>query len=220
MRIHQIVPHISNSASGPSYTVTKLCRVLTNNGCDVMLHVLGKMNDDLNVNYPIKTYRQSKFLKRLGISGQMKKGLIREVRDGDIIHNHSVWMMPNIYPRNVLRKKDCQLVFTPRGALSQWAMNRSKWKKRLIWYIGQSEVLKRTNCFHATAENEYEDLRRLGLKAPIAIIPNGVELPPEGKVKNIKSNRKKVLFLSRIHPKKGVDILLKAWHKIQHNHKD
>jgi len=69
--------------------------------------------------------------------------------------------------------------------------------------------LAQASCFHATAEQEYEDVRRLGFKQPVAIIPNGIDVPPFAYKK--PRDWRTLLFLGRIHPDKGVDILLNAW---------
>ena len=70
----------------------------------------------------------------------------------------------------------------------------------------------------ATAESEIEDIRRYGLKMPIALVPNGVNIP------NIKTNRnnkiKTLISLGRIHPKKGLDVLITAWSRIEPLFKD
>ena len=91
-------------------------------------------------------------------------------------------------------------------------MNRSKWKKRIAWWLlGQRLTLTRAHCFHATAESEAEDIRRLGFRQPVAIIPNGIEIPDLPIDRPRHGDRRTLLFMSRVHPIKGVDSLLKAW---------
>jgi glycosyltransferase involved in cell wall biosynthesis len=106
--------------------------------------------------------------------------------------------------------------------LEPWAINNSKWKKKLAWALYQKRDLRRATAFHATAHSEAESIRRLGFKQPIAVIPNGVELPQlpssiewEGlKVKRSEGGVKTALFLSRINPKKGLQMLLDAWKRV------
>jgi glycosyltransferase involved in cell wall biosynthesis len=71
------------------------------------------------------------------------------------------------------------------------------------------------SCFHATAESEHADIRRLGFKQPIMIIPNGIDIP--NALEKVKREQRTLLFLGRIHPKKGLDILLKAWEAVHKN---
>ena len=73
------------------------------------------------------------------------------------------------------------------------------------------------DVIHATAEQEAENLRKLGLKQPIAIIPNGINFSNYNDGKNFyskKDDRRQLLFLSRIHPKKGLIELVKAWENL------
>jgi glycosyltransferase involved in cell wall biosynthesis len=101
--------------------------------------------------------------------------------------------------------------------LEPWAINNSKWKKKLAWMLYQKKDLKRVTAFHATAESEAESIRRLGFKQPIAVIPNGVELPELNQSSVINhqiSDKKTALFLSRINPKKGLPMLLDVWRKL------
>jgi glycosyltransferase involved in cell wall biosynthesis len=131
----------------------------------------------------------------------------------EIIHNHGLWMMPNVYSGDAVRDSRCRLVVSPRGTLSAWALGRSALQKRIFWLLWQAPVLRAAVCFHATAESEFEDIRRLGFRQPVCILPNGIDVPPlEEKP---KAGRRQLLFLGRVHPKKGVDVLLRAWQVVE-----
>lgn len=82
----------------------------------------------------------------------------------------------------------------------------------------QYPALRRATCFHATAVSEYEDIRRLGFSQPVAVVPNGIDVPAIGK----KANRgeRVLLFLGRIHRVKGLDLLLPAWKSVQERFPD
>jgi glycosyltransferase involved in cell wall biosynthesis len=98
--------------------------------------------------------------------------------------------------------------------LSRWALNRSAWKKRIFWALVQGTAVRRASCFHATAEREYEDIRSAGLRRqPVCVIPNGIDVM-EMKPEPVTQSRI-LLFLGRIHPVKGVDILLRAWAAVE-----
>lgn len=215
MKIHHVVPHIYNEASGLSHTVPALCRALARIGEEITLHVL---DEDLGecADFELKTYQQMPILKSLGVSGGMAAALVDAANEADIFHSHSLWMMPNIYPSRALRNnQSCKLVLSPRGTLSPWAWNRSRWKKWIVWTLGQRVTMERVDCFHATAEAEYENIRRLGYRQPVAIIPNGVYVPKPIPMSVEIGAKRRLLFLARIHPIKGVDILLNAWKTVQ-----
>jgi glycosyltransferase involved in cell wall biosynthesis len=146
----------------------------------------------------------------------MKVSLRSRASKADILHNHSLWMMPNIYPSAAVAGTKCRLVVSPRGTLSEWALQRRKWAKKLMWVCGQGNVLKKAACLHATSEAEGQDIRRLGLQPPVAVIPNGVDMPalPPRALACFGQTRP-LLFFGRIHPKKGLDLLLPAWRQVQ-----
>ena len=183
MKVDHIVPYIGEEASGPTYSVPQLCQALVKYGSTVTLHVLGPVPKN-DFNFTIASYSRCKLPHpRFGRSPDMKKGLIQAAININILHNHSLWMMPNIYPASVLKGTRCRLVTSPRGTLSEYALNRSPWLKKAVWVFGQGDVLRHSACLHATAELEYREIRRKGLRAPVAIIPNGIEIPPERKQK-------------------------------------
>lgn len=206
-----IVPSIRNEASGPSYSVTKLCETLSNRGVAVELHVLDSFTNYKNQAYSINVHKSWPFLKRLGISPHMRRELARSAKEVHIIHNHSLWMLPNIYPASAIKGTNCRLVTSPRGTLSDYALNRSRWLKKIVWDMGQGLVLKNAACLHATSELEFKEIRQYGLKNPVAIIPNGIEIPNIQNKERLLLKPRRLLFLGRIHPKKGIDILLRAW---------
>ncbi len=216
MRVIHVVPAITEEAAGPSYSVPRLCESLIDNDVEVKLITLASVKTSPDLPY-LKTFPLGVGPKRLGISPKMKSWLKNEVSSGyaDIIHNHSLWMMPNVYPERAMRGSKCPLVVSPRGTLSRYALNRSALQKKIFWYLLQSSVLRQARCFHATAESEFEDIRRLGFKQPVCILPNGIDVPPL--VKKVNGNRKQLLFLGRIHQIKGIDNLLYAWKAVEHN---
>ena len=127
-------------------------------------------------------------------------------------------MMPNVYPGRVARRHDLPFVVSPRGTLSNWAMNSGSRIKVVFWPLVQRPSLKAVSCWHATSVEEYKDIRRLGFHEPVAIVPNGVDVPNFPSTRN--SEYRTLLFVSRIHPKKGLDLLLPAWRVVQDHFRD
>jgi glycosyltransferase involved in cell wall biosynthesis len=99
--------------------------------------------------------------------------------------------------------------------LTPWALRHHRWKKRLAWHTYQKWVLRQAALFHVTSQEEVDALRNLGLDQPAAVIPNGVPLPELPQAEAQQSTQKQALFLSRLHPKKGLPMLLKAWAKVR-----
>jgi glycosyltransferase involved in cell wall biosynthesis len=219
MRVIHVVPSVTEEAAGPSYTVPRLCESLIGSGVDVQLAVLDWAATPVRLPY-LKAFPLGFGPRRLGVSPKMRRWLKQEVRNGrvEIIHNHSLWMMPNVYPGNAVLDSRCRLIVSPHGTLSEWALGHSALQKTIFWHVLQAPALRAATCFHATAESEYEDIRRLGFRQPVCIIPNGIDVPPLEKTPS--SDRRQLLFLGRIHPKKGVDILLHAWQIVERQFPD
>ncbi|HYA42048.1 MAG TPA: glycosyltransferase [Syntrophobacteraceae bacterium] len=214
VEIMHIVPRVGEEASGPSYTVVRLCRELYAIGENLRLVALDGNGGSETIPF-LETYPMRPMFRRLGLSPRMHGRLVGAAEHADILHNHSLWMMPNVYPGWAVRGKSCRLVVSPRGTLSRWALKRSAWKKRIFWALLQGPAVRRASCFHATAEHEYEDIRSAGLRGqPICVIPNGIDVP-EMKSKPAAPSRV-LLFLGRIHPVKGIDMLLGAWAAVAH----
>jgi glycosyltransferase involved in cell wall biosynthesis len=92
-------------------------------------------------------------------------------------------------------------------------MQHGSWIKRGFWPLLQRPALNRAHCFHATSEAEYQAIRELEFRQPVAIIPNGIDvhqLPPR-----TASPWRTLLFLGRLHVVKGIDTLLAAWGRVQ-----
>jgi glycosyltransferase involved in cell wall biosynthesis len=221
MKVLQVVPRIADQSSGPSYSVKRLCEALQQAGAEVALHVLEPLPQDLPQG-AMQAYPTGRFpgAWRLGWSPAMRQGLLEAARGADVIHNHSLWMMPNIYCHEAARVNGTKLVFSPRGTLSVWARRRSRLRKQVVWRLGQKAALFGADCLHATSEREAEDIRRIGLQKPVVTLPNGVDIPelstkPVGRDKSLK-----LLFLSRIHPAKNVARLLKVWATLEPRYPD
>jgi glycosyltransferase involved in cell wall biosynthesis len=208
-----VIPAVSEEASGPSYSVPRLCESLIAAGADVELAALERPSTRSPLPF-LKTFPPGLGPVRLGRSPKLRRWLDEQVASGgiDILHNHSLWMMPNVYPGIACRQGPCKLVVSPRGTLSRWALRRRAVQKRVFWRLLQERAVRAAACLHATAESEYEDIRRMGFRQPLCILPNGVDLPPLNRASG--EGRRQLLFLGRVHPQKGVEVLLRAWHAV------
>jgi glycosyltransferase involved in cell wall biosynthesis len=214
MRIVHIVPSIAKESSGPSYSILSICKNLVNMGLDIQMLSL----DWAPIKSPPKfllTFKMGWMPRRLGQSPKLYNYLSEQASSNqiDIMHNHGMWQMNSLYPGWVAKKNDLKLVVSPRGTFSEWAMKNGSFMKRFFWVLFQRPSFNNTDCFHATSYKEYEDIRRLGFGQPVAIIPNGIDIPETFEKKNIKLRT--LLFLGRIHPVKGLDLLLNAWKEVQ-----
>lgn len=147
------------------------------------------------------------------------KSFEQQYSDFDIIHSHGLW---DLLPHKAVRfgvRKNIPICTSPHGMLTPWALNNRKWKKKLAMMLYQWRDLKSASLLHATAEGEVDNIRRLGLRQPVVIAPLGVNLLDLSLKQKSRSGahdpRKVILFISRIHPIKGLFNLLDAWSVIR-----
>jgi glycosyltransferase involved in cell wall biosynthesis len=158
-------------------------------------------------------------LRELRASSGLLAELAKEAVGSDVIHNHGLWLMPNVYAGWVASRSRTPLMVAPRGMLGAAALRFSRTKKMLFWQVLQGPAVRRAACFHATSRQEYNDIRAYDLTQPVAIIPNGIDLPGlDTKVTRTEATDRIVLSLGRIHPKKGLDRLVRAWARVEAAH--
>jgi glycosyltransferase involved in cell wall biosynthesis len=136
-----------------------------------------------------------------------------ELQDPDLLHVHGLWMYPSVAAVRWARRGK-PYVISPHGMLDAWALKNSGWKKRICAALYEDRHLRGAACIHVLNVAEERAVRAYGLKNPICLIPNGVELP---EVEEVSSSRKSryLLYLGRLHPKKGLPVLVNAWSRIQ-----
>ena len=211
----------SRKAGGLFYSVRWLSKALAVQGCEPTVFSPADefSQEDLSVWDPIPVEFYSTF-GPMQISFKLR-GMLGG-SGAELIHLHGIWMDNQWAAMQHQKKRGVPVVISPRGMLDPWAMQNSAWKKKLVENLFARRALEQATCIHALCRSEVESIRAYGLKNPVALIPNGVELPEIGgrkaEVRGRRSEgggRKKLLFLGRIHPKKGLDELLQAWAKVQ-----
>jgi glycosyltransferase involved in cell wall biosynthesis len=128
-----------------------------------------------------------------------------------VLHDHGLWLHMNHVAAVVTSRLGIKRVVSPRGTLEDWSLQYRSWKKRLAWNAYQLDDLKSASAFCATSTGEADAIRALGFTQPIAVIPNGITLPMLPETSRHDSEPRTVLFMSRIHPKKGLLDLVAAW---------
>lgn len=132
--------------------------------------------------------------------------------EADILHLHALWMYPSVLARKWGNLRKRPYLVTPNGMLEPWALANSRWKKRIAAAFYERGMLNGAGCLQANTVKELEDFRAYGLKNPVAVIPNGVSLPDDRvAVATVGGGPKILLFLGRLHPKKGLVNALSAW---------
>lgn len=187
---------------GPAVTVSSLAHALASAKVDVGLWAPDGSAADSTIISPPHGFR------RLG--GNLASALNAFGRP-DIIHDNGVWMPHNYALARYARKSKVARLVSTRGMLEPWALSHKYWKKIAPWLIYQKSDLARANCLHATSSSEAANLGKLFPSQWIEYLPNGVDLTTS-EIRHSNENQRRVaLFVGRIHPVKGIPLLLKAW---------
>jgi glycosyltransferase involved in cell wall biosynthesis len=148
--------------------------------------------------------------QRLGYSPEMVRAL--SVADHDLLHLHGLWRFPSNVAKQWRRRTRRPTIISTAGMLDEWSLKRSWTKKQIIRWFYEDKNLQEATVLHANSHAEALAIRKFGLVNPIAVIPNGVELPElDNELPPRCDGRKTLLFLGRIHPKKGLQELVQAW---------
>jgi len=162
-------------------------------------------------------------MKGLFWSPKLEQLLKLEIGDIDLFHNHTLWSLPGHYASRLAFANKVPIVISPHGTLEPWSMKNSQFRKRVIWNVFQKKDLERASCIHVSTVHEIKNIRNLGIKTPIAIIPNGISMPSEqntwsqNKFRHLHpelKDKKIMLFLGRLHEKKGLKPLIRAWQQL------
>lgn len=204
---------------GPTYSVKSQCLGLANRGVNVSLATESESKRYLMplieagvkvVDSPTETPNifQSLYLR----FSRFLKG----IDEYDIYHCHGVWRLTCHWVSRLAFNQGAKYVVNPRGDLEMSRINYNKWKKlkkTLAWYLYAKKDVQNASCLIATSKQEAQSIRRMGVATPIAIIPNGMDLTEFQSVTRTNANKEKktVLFLSRVNPIKGLELLLEAW---------
>ncbi|WPU95618.1 glycosyltransferase [Mucilaginibacter sabulilitoris] len=135
----------------------------------------------------------------------------------DIIHQQGIYLYSSLVNHNYSKKHRIPYLISPRGMLDPWILNNNPLKKEIGFKLYERSNLKGAACIHALGMPEYHAIRKFGCDNPIAVIPNGVFLPSPLNLDSYSppawkadDDRKILLFLSRLHPKKGLENLMHA----------
>lgn len=212
------VPIIDTDRDGVSVSVASLSKALYDLGIALEVVTAGNLRG-LSIP-PVNIFRVPAIdirSIRLYVAPRYRQQLQERILSfkPNIIHDHGLWGPLNWNSTRLAIKNEIPLVISTRGTLTTWALKYKGLKKKLVWNFFQKDILCAAQLLHATSFAEAEQLRQIGLSNPIAVIPNAIELPTgiEFSADRTSNPTEKIaLFLSRIHPVKGLLNLIQAWH--------
>jgi glycosyltransferase involved in cell wall biosynthesis len=207
-----VVGSMSRSAGGLFDAVLKPAQNLLTQSVDVRVYALKDQHSesDRDAWKPINPLVLDTHGPRaLGFAPGLRSQL--QLGQHDALHLHGIWLMIS---RDVLRWKKSTgkpVIISPHGMLDPWAARNSALKKKIAGHAFEYANLRNADCLHALNTSEADAIRAFGLTNPIAIIPNGANLPELFERADQREGPRRMLFLGRIHPKKGLLELVRAW---------
>jgi len=225
MNVSMLAPYLSRRGGGLTDCVRSLSRFLENKH-DIRVDVISVEDEfsaedrtpweGLSVHLLASKYAAFRYAPEL--SRQLSS------LTPDLVHTHGIWTYLSVaatrWSRSNGRITPRPYVVSTHGMLDPWALHNSRWKKIIAGFAFERRHLENAACIHAINRAEAAAIRAFGLKNPICIIPNGVEVPASNAANrtlpwtaHLISDHKVLLYLGRLHPKKGLSILLRGWKK-------
>jgi len=229
MKVLQVIHAVSPKYGGPSQALAPMCRALLSRGVDVQIAGTNAApGGHLPVEIETPTTFEgvpATFFKQMGLgtftySRGLARWLDQNVAEFDLVHIHGVFSHPCLSAASACRRHDVPYVVRPLGTLDPWSMKQKPLRKRLFWQVAGKRMLKEAAAVHYTAGAEQSAVEEslglnhgrvipLGVDADLANRVNGTEMPLP-KLARLNGHPY-VLVLSRLHPKKRLDVLVDAF---------
>ena len=228
MKVGFLVGSVSREAGGLFQSVRGLAKAVAS--ADATPNVFGISDEKSTVDSlewrPLSVHAFRPRFRSWGYSNQLLPALLRA--DLDILSTHGLWKYCSVASHQWHRRAGRPYIVHPHGMLERWALQNAKWKKQIAALLYENTHLRDAACLRALCEAEAQSIRAYGMRNPICIIPNGVDLPDlvESSVfeaqalrfQELAQGRKILLYLGRLHPKKNVANLVRAWKRTLESH--
>ena len=218
MKVILSIWSLASENGGPTRSTIGFAKALSRAGVDVCLlsHDPKSVTDDVvaelkksGVNY--REGRGHDYKTALSDSRE----LVREINP-DLVHVQGMWKLSTHAMNVAAREKGISIVISPHGMLAPWALSVKRWKKMLGMMLYQKGDLKHADAFQVMCQEEAEHVRQFGLQTPTFVVPIGVDIPDFSTMRRRADGEKRTaLFLSRLHPGKGLLLLAEAWAKLR-----
>lgn len=216
----EVLPHLDPKFGGMSAVVPQLAsRLVSSSGYAVSFAAFCSVEETVAVSSCNEAVLTSWPAGRLPwlCDARLRRRFNDMLRRADGVHIHGLWESSTNVAASTAQKLGRPYILSAHGMLEPWALESSRWKKKVYSTLRERANIEGADCLHALTHAEAQDYRRFGSRRPIAVIPNGVEVPPAASaelfLRRYPAFREKriVLYLGRIHPKKGLDLLVDAW---------
>jgi len=223
MRIAFVLSYWQNRFGGPVTVVKSLGRTLSAAGHEVSYWAPGEgeEGEGSDVTGGLHLYAHDR-----RHSWRRSKALVRALAESapsfDLIHISELWLHPTYAASRVASNSGVPYILRPAGGLEPWRLRNGpfkRWKKRGYLELVGKSIMQRAACLQAASDQEAESFRQAGYRGPVTVIPSGVDLDTFRPGDTDESHeywpdlkdRPVVLFMSRLSPEKGLDLLIPLW---------
>jgi glycosyltransferase involved in cell wall biosynthesis len=228
MKVGFLVSSVSREAGGLFQSVRGLAKAVAS--ANMAASVFGISDKKSAVDslawQPLSVYTFQPRFRAWGYSNQLLPALLRA--DLDILSTHGLWKYCSVASHQWHRRSGRPYIVHPHGMLERWALQNAKWKKQIAALLYENTHLRDAACLRALCEAEAQSIRVYGMRNPVCVIPNGVDLPDlvessafkagNSVLQKFVQGRKTLLYLGRLHPKKNVANLVRAWKQTLNSH--
>ncbi len=223
-RVVQVISHLDPKLGGISAVVPRLCAELVESWQIEADLCVFRGADETPVNLGEGSVQLSSWPSSR--VAWMRDAALRNRFSGFIegaaaLHIHGLWEASSTVAARMARQRGKPYLVSAHGMLEPWALANKAVKKRVYAALLERTNLRQAACLHALTHDEAEDYRRFGCRQAIAVIPNGVDAPDRADPDPFLAafpelrGRTILLFLGRVHFKKGLDLLLAAWARLE-----
>ena len=215
MKVTHVIAGLDACYGGPSACVLGLNQALRAAGCESeILTVQGEdVFDDPSVSTFSQDFSNLPLVGKLRVSARLRRAVEAAARQSDVVHSHGLWLMPNVDAGNIANRFGTPLVVSPHGTLSAESLHSSRLVKNAFWALLQKNSYAKAAAWVASSRREASDIHAFGIIKPTPIIPIGVD-PIEMASHAEAKPRRTLLFLSRLHPHKNLELTINIWAKI------
>ena len=225
MNVLHVTPSMSPEWGGPVAVVSELIPALSGEGvrCEIAATRGHRVGGDIASPQGTPTHIFDAGLPARvwtayssGLTGFLDENIARF----DVVHVHEIWHHAGYSAFRAAKKNGVPFVLTPHGELSEWSMRHKAWKKRIYMTLILDSVLRNADAIHAITQAEKDRIAALGYDTPVAVAPNGIDAAPFDNLPDPSrflsrlpalEGKRVILFLGRLNPTKGLDILARGF---------
>ncbi|EKJ91711.1 Glycosyl transferases group 1 [Bacteroides finegoldii] len=215
MKVVHYIPTIDRNFGGTTFYMQLLGNEL---GKLVELHIITHSSSHPveiknSIVHTIAEFKYYRIMKR------QFKTLLQTINP-DVYHVNGCWTPSCAFTQKWAQEMGYKVIITPHGMLEPWILARHYWTRKIpALLLYQKRAIRKSNYLHATAESERENLLKLGYNNKVVVVANGIEVD-DIMIKSTWTKKYKILFLSRVHVKKGIELLIEASARIKEQLKD